>query len=305
MTATTSLTGAPTRQVHEQLAPGLIRSWEVSEVLAEQDTRFQHVLIGRTHQGVSLFCDNERQSTEFSQLVYHEALLVPALLLAEQVNRVLVVGSSEGVVSQICVAAGASRVDHVDIDAETVRLCARHLPYGYSETELAEAERGNGPVRMHYADGWEFVRAAAGAVSDTQRYDIVLVDLPDERPEVPTAQHNRLYETEFLAMCRAACTEGGVVVGQAGSPTLWRNDTLVRGYQRYQEVFGTVCCFSSDEHEWAFLSGRAEKLDEPVGLMRRRLATCRYQPVSIDMDALRSRCVHPYHVRHARRDTTG
>ena len=289
------------RQVHEPLAPGLTRVWDVDEVLADTRTKFQQVLIGRTHQGISLFCDNDRQSTEFSQLVYHEALLVPGLLLAEQVERVLVVGSSEGVVSQISVAAGAGVVDHVDIDAETVRLCARHLPYGYTESELDSAERGDGPIRVHYADGWEWVRRAAGSADDADRYDIVLVDLPDERPEDPSAQHNRLYGTEFLAMCRAACTDGGVVVGQAGCPTLWRNGTLVRSYQRYQDVFGTVVCFSSDEHEWAFLCGRADQLDEPTGLMRRRLATSAYRPASIDAEALRSRCVPPYHVRHAPR----
>ena len=284
-----------TAQVHEPLAPGLTRVWDVEEVLVDTRTKFQHVLIGRTHQGISLFCDNDRQSTEFSQLVYHEALLVPALLLADQLERVLIVGSSEGVVSRISVEAGARVVDHVDIDEQAVRLCARHLPYGYTESELDDAERGEGPIRVHYADGWEWVRRAAG------RYDVVLVDLPDERPEDPAAQHNRLYGTEFLAMCRAACRPGGVVVGQAGSPTLWRNGTLVQSYQRYQDVFGTVVCFSCDEHEWAFITGRAEKLDEPVELMRERLATCGYQPTSIDAQALRSRCVPPFHVRHAAR----
>ncbi|HJP79534.1 MAG TPA: spermidine synthase [Pseudonocardiaceae bacterium] len=282
-----------TTQVREPLAPGLTRVWDVEEVLADTQTKFQHVLIGRTHQGISLFCDDDRQSTEFSQLVYHEALLVPALLLAERVERVLIVGSSEGVVSQIAVAAGASVVDHVDIDAETVRLCAKHLPYGYTESELDAAERGDGPVRMHYADGWEWVRQAKGS------YDIVLVDLPDERPDDPAAQHNRLYGNEFLELCRAACTEGGVVVGQAGCPTVWRNGTLIQSYQRYQDVFGTVVCFSSDEHEWAFITGRADKVDDPGALMGERLATCAYRPSSIDAEALRSRSVPPYHVRHA------
>ena len=284
-----------TTQVREPLAPGLTRVWDVGEVLADTQTKFQHVLIGRTHQGISLFCDDDRQSTEFSQLVYHEALLVPALLLAERVERVLIVGSSEGVVSQIAVAAGASVVDHVDIDAETVRLCAKHLPYGYTESELDAAERGDGPVRVHYVDGWEWVRQAKGS------YDIVLVDLPDERPDDPAAQHNRLYGTEFLALCHAACTAGGVVVGQAGCPTLWRNGTLIQSYQRYQDVFGTVVCFTSDEHEWAFITGRAEHVDDPGALMAERLATCAYRPSSIDAQALRSRSVPPYHVRHAPR----
>ncbi len=291
------MTTTATRQVHEPLAPGLTRTWDLDDVLVDTRTAYQHVLIGRTHQGISLFCDNDRQSTEFSQLVYHEALLVPALLLADRVERVLVVGSSEGVVSKISVAAGARVVDHVDIDAETVRLCAKHLPYGYTESELDEAERGDGPVRVHYADGWEFVRAAAESADDADHYDIVLVDLPDERPEDPAAQHNRLYGTEFLATCRAACREGGVVVGQVGCPTLWRNGTLIQSYQRYREVFGTVVCFSSDEHEWAFITARAEQLDEPIELMRDRLATCGYRPSSIDDEALRSRCVPPYHVR--------
>lgn len=285
-----------TQQIHEPLAPGMTRVWDVDEVLHEGDTRFQHVLIGRTAQGVSLFCDNDRQSTEFSQLVYHEALLVPALLLADQVERVLVVGSSEGVVCQIAVEFGATQVDHVDIDEEAVRLCARHLPYGYTESELDSAEHGDGPVRVRYADGWEFVRKAA---ESGDRYDVVLVDLPDEREHDPAAQHNRLYGADFMAMCRDATTPGGVVVNQAGCPTLWRNETLIRSLARFGETFATVSCFSSDEHEWAFMFGRADHVDDPAELMVRRLATSRYTPHTIDADALRSRTVLPYHVRHA------
>ncbi len=157
-------------------------------------TEFQHLVIGRTEQGVALFSDGERQSTEFSQLVYHEALLVPALLLADKIDRVLVIGSGEGVVSQLAVAAGATQVDHVDIDREAVRLCAKHLPYGYTTDELLTAERGLGPITVHYRDGWSFV-----ADSSTS-YDVVVVDLPDERTE--PVQHNRLYDVDFLRTCR-------------------------------------------------------------------------------------------------------
>jgi spermidine synthase len=282
-----------TRRIHEPLAPGMTRVWDVDDIVHEGDTPFQHVLIGRTAQGMSLFCDNDRQSTEFSQLVYHEALLVPALLLADQVERVLVVGSSEGVVCQIAVEFGAAHVDHVDIDEQAVRLCAEHLPYGYTPSELDSAERGSGPITVHYGDGWEFVRRT------TDRYDVVLVDLPDERPDDATAQHNRLYGPEFMAMCRAATTIGGVVVNQAGCPTLWRNETLIRSLRTFDENFGTVSCFSSDEHEWAFVSGRADVVADPTGLMMGRLASSRYQPRTIDAEALRSRTVLPYHARHA------
>ncbi|MEC4761584.1 alanine racemase [Mycobacterium sherrisii] len=277
---------APHREVVEPLAPGLTRSWRISEVSCDVHTGFQHLVIGRTHQGVALFSDGERQSTEFSQLVYHEALLVPALLLAGTVTRVLVIGSGEGVISQLAVAAGATHVDHVDIDRDAVRLCARHLPYGYSADELCRAEAGFGPIRMHYCDGWEFVERAGAT------YDIVVIDLPDERLE--PAQHNRLYDTAFLQRCGAI---GRVVVAQAGCPTLWRNESLRQSWLRFRQSFATVSYFGSDEHEWSFLCGLTDAEIDPLAVMVARLPALPYRPRSIDADTLRAACVPPKSLR--------
>lgn len=282
-----------TSQINEPVGHGLTRVWDLHDVLYEGDTAFQHVVIARTDQGVSLFCDNDRQSTEFSQLTYHEALMVPALLLADKISSVLVVGSSEGVVCQMAVAAGATRVDHVDIDTQAVQLCAEHLPYGYTTEELASAERGEGPVTVHYADGWQYLVDAANG---DQRYDIVLVDLPDEREE--DAQHNRLYGVEFLTMCKAVLAPGGVVVTQAGCQTMWRNQTLLTSWRRFTEVFGTTAYYGSDEHEWAYLFGRADEVADPTALMQSRLPGLGYRPESIDAAALLGNSVPPYRVRH-------
>jgi spermidine synthase len=276
------------------MGAGLTRVWQLDEVVVDTKTDYQHLVIAKTAQGVSLFCDNDRQSTEFSQLTYHEALMVPALLLADRVERVLVIGSSEGVVCQMAVAAGAAVVDHVDIDEKAVKLCAEHLPYGYTLDELAAAERGEGAVRVRYTDGWEFLRAAS---EGTDRYDIVLVDLPDEREE--EAQHNRLYGEEFLRMCRSVLAPGGVVVTQAGCQTMWRNSTLIRSWQRFNEVFDTVAYYGSDEHEWAYLFGRADEVADPTALMIERLPACGYRPESVDDLALLGNSVPPHSVRNA------
>lgn len=277
--------------VREPLAPGLTRVWDVDEVLWAGETDYQHMLVARTAQGVTLFCDGERQSTEASQLVYHEALLVPALLLAERVGRVLVIGSSEGVVSRIAVAAGAARVDHVDIDAECVRRCAELLPYGYTPDELRRAEAGEGPVRVHYADGWAFLGAPP------TDYDVVVVDLPDERPEDPAAQHNRLYGADFLRRAATVLAPGGVLVGQAGCATLWRNATLRRSVERFAQVFPTVVHYGSDEHEWSFLTGSPHPVADPVERMVCRLGALAYRPHSLDADALRRGAVLPHGLR--------
>ncbi|KAA1249440.1 spermidine synthase [Mycobacterium simiae] len=275
------------REIVEPLAPGLTRSWQLGEISCQVRTEFQELVIGRTAQGIALFSNDERQSTEYSQLVYHEALLVPALLLADRIERVLVIGAGEGVVSQLAVAAGAKHVDHVDIDRQAVRLCAEHLPYGYSMDELLRAEQGRGPIAMHYRDGQEF------ADRSSEYYDLVVVDLPDEC-EHP-AQHNRLYETDFLRRCRAI---GRVVVSQAGCPVLWRNRTLHRAWRRFRETFDTVVYFGSDEHEWAFLSGLADSNSEdPLAVMTARLPRLTYRPQTIDADSLIAGTVPPKSLR--------
>ncbi|MGB9225556.1 alanine racemase [Mycobacterium sp.] len=282
--------GLPRRQIVEPLAPGLTRNWSLTEVICDVRTQFQDLVIARTQQGISLFSDDERQSTEFSQLVYHEALLVPALLLADTIEQVLVIGSGEGVVSQLAVSAGATHVDHVDIDREAVRLCAEHLPYGYTVDELLRAEGGLGPVTMHYCDGWDFVQRSSESYDP--QYDVVVIDLPDERTE--PAQHNRLYDAGFLERCRNI---GRVVVAQAGCPTLWRNESLHLSWQRFHETFATVIYFGSDEHEWAFLSGLGEPCEDPVAAMSARLPTLVYRPGTIDADSLIASTIAPQALR--------
>ncbi|MEU1544318.1 adenosylmethionine decarboxylase [Nocardia sp. NPDC005745] len=284
--------GHGSQRIEEPVGAGLTRIWDLHEVIVDTHTPFQHMVIARTEQGISLFSDDDRQSTEFSQLTYHEAMMVPAFALAEKLDKVLIIGSGEGVASQMSVAAGATHVDHVDIDQLEVELCARHLPYGYSSDELAAAVEGDGPIKVHYADGWDFLATAAQAGT---RYDVVVIDLPDERVE--DAQHNRLYEAEFLSRCRALLAPGGVLCAQAGCATMWRNETLKRSWERFHEQFGTVVHYGSDEHEWSFLFGLVDTVDDPVGGMTDRLARLPYRPETIDARALVRGAIEPHALR--------
>jgi spermidine synthase len=287
--------GGIPRTVTEPISDGLTRTWRLGTVHTSADTGFQRVVVADTAHGVTLFCDDERQSTEQTQLTYHEALVWPGALLARSLDRVLIIGSSEGVASEMAVEAGASRVDHVDIDTECVRICAEHLPYGYTPASLAAAERGDGPVHLTYTDGRQFV------LDSREHWDLIIVDLPDERPDEPDAQINRLYEQEFVQACADRLTDGGVLVFQAGSPAVWRDATLRSAWTRFDAVFGATggraVYVGCEEHEWAFLAGVPSDPGEPGEVAAARLASMPARPETIDETSLRHRLVAPLSLR--------
>jgi spermidine synthase len=89
------------------------------------------------------------------------------------------------------------------------------------------------------------------------------------------------------------------VTSQAGCPTRWRNAGLLRSWQRFHSVFEAVVYHGSDEHEWAFLSGRADAVADPASRMAARLATLPYRPVTLDAAAVAAHTVAPYTLRSA------
>ena len=281
-----------TDKVTEEIAPGIDRSWEIEEVRAHARTQFQDVLIGRTAQGLTLFCENERQSTELSQLIYHEGQIIPAALMAEKIDRVLVIGSSEGVISQIAVDLGASKVVHVDIDEACVRLCAEFLPYGYSSEDVERGLVASGPVELLFQDAFAYIDQC---VETNSKFDVIVMDLPDE--QVGDAQQNRLYQEEFLKKISTLLTSDGAFITQAGSTTFWRNETLVRTLRRMDNVFASTAFFEMEEQDWAWVVGTNFACSDIASRMSKKLPELSYTPQFIDAESIQKATIIPASIR--------
>ncbi|MGR3910828.1 adenosylmethionine decarboxylase [Burkholderia sp. SR8] len=284
--------GRPTH-IEEQLSSGLARVWEIEEVVAAERTAYQDVLIARTAHGMTLFCNRERQSSELTQLIYHEGQFIPAALLAGQRKRVLVIGSSEGVVVQLALWCGAEHVVHVDIDRRCVDLCAEHLPYGYSKRDVERYEKGTDAVHLLFEDGSAAVDRLR---AENQRFDIVVMDLPDEELD-SDQRHNRLYQRKFLEDLRDLLEPNGVVISQAGCASFWRNQTLAHTFQRFSDTFSNAVYFELTEQDWVWVIGCNAATPDPVATMQHTLKTLPYTPHFIDSNLIAAATVLPLGLR--------
>lgn len=282
----------PSRTIAEEFIPGIDRLWEVEEFIAKAKTPYQDVSIVRTALGATLFSGQERQSSEMTQHIYHEGQIVPAALMTDSIERVLIIGSSEGVVSQMTEQMGAKEIIHVDIDESCVRLCAEFLPYGYTLADIENSENGKGPTRLLFEDGYAFVNKCVEA---KEKFDIIVMDLPEE--QLSDAQHNKLYQEEFLANISALLTPHGAYITQAGPTTLWRNETLVRCIRRTRNVFETTAIFEMEEQEWAWVIGCNFECDDVAKRMSDRLQSLTYKPEYIDGQSIQKATIIPTSIR--------
>lgn len=284
------------KTILEPYANGIQRQWELKNVLLEATTSYQHIIIAETEQGISLFSNGQRQSTEYSQRVYHEGQIVPALLLANKINNVLIIGSSEGVVSQLAVQAGATNVIHVDIDRECVDACAKYLPYGYSPEDVRAALKGDQIIHLKIEDGFSYVEKA---IRNKDKFDLIVMDLTDEQAgeSGESAQQNRLYQTDFMKKISELLSPEGVFITLAGCPNLWRNETLKTSWKRAQSVFPTVVYFEMEEHNWSWILGTNMPVPNCREKMISGLKGLKFVPEHIDEVSIAKAIVPPISLR--------
>jgi len=280
--------------IDEPLTCGIKRYWSVDDVIVEKDTAFQKVLIAKTEQGITLFCNSERQSSEQTQQIYHEGQYFPAALLSDKIDDVLVIGSSEGVICQMAIESGAQRVVHVDIDEDCVSLCAKHLPYGYTEADFLNARSFKGRIKLLIDSGENYIERC---LKSGKRFDVVVIDLPDEDINNPEAPHNILYSEIFLKEMLQILKPGGVVIAQAGCSTFWRNSSLKQMWQRCNDVFETAVYFEMEEQNWSWIIGMSTRCDNPRDRMKRNLSSLPCELRFIDSLSIDKATIPPISVR--------
>mmetsp|Transcript_141851 Transcript_141851/g.453270 ORF Transcript_141851/g.453270 Transcript_141851/m.453270 type:complete len:290 (+) Transcript_141851:110-979(+) len=175
----------------------------VDEVLHEEQTPLQHVLVFRSNRfGVCLSLDGVLQSTEEDEHIYHEYLVhVPLALLPGPPRRVLVCGGGPGGAAREVLRYGSVEEGVVaEIDSAVVEVARRFSPRqvcAYADTRC----------RLSVCDAAEAVRGRASGT-----FDAIIVDGTDMG--VTSGRSNNLWSRTFFADCVRSLRAGGTLSTQ-------------------------------------------------------------------------------------------
>ncbi len=202
---------------YELITPDLYQAERVERVYYSGRTGFQRVVVqdGAAF-GRQLVLDGKTQSTEVDEFAYHEGLVHPSMIAHPGPRSVFVAGGGEGAtIREVLKYASVERVMMVDIDQEVVDLCREHLP-NHHQGSFEDTR-----VELEYADALAYLEGTA------ERFDVVIIDVPDPLEAGPAYL---LYTREFYRLLRDRLRDGGLMVAQSG-PT---------GPSFYEQCFSAV-----------------------------------------------------------------
>jgi len=187
----------------------LVDRWESAlyedVVVYEEQSPYQKIVMTSRGEQVRLYLNGHLQFASIDEYRYHEALVHPAMVLAKNRRRVLIIGGGDGLTArEVLKYSEVNTLDLVDLDPAITRLALRnpHL------TRLNENALSKQQVEVKNVDGFLFLQEEHPA------YDVIIFDLPDPREESLT----KLYSREGYKLAQRLLSPGGVVVTQATSP---------------------------------------------------------------------------------------
>ncbi len=178
-------------------------------VIFAKSTPYQRIVLTQAKHHFQLFLNGNLQFSSADEYRYHEALVHPAMSLAQEARRVLVLGGGDGLaVREILKYAQVSEIVLVDLDSEMTRLAVQNIALRtLNEGSLLSP-------RVHVVNADAFVWLGAGK----DLFDVAFVDFPDP--------HNfslgKLYSRYFYSLLLRRLDPAGVAAVQTTSPLMAR-----------------------------------------------------------------------------------
>lgn len=175
------------------------------KIIFSRQTPYQKIVMTQFKDYYWLYINGQQQFSSFDEEKYHEPLIHPAMKLARDRRRVLILGGGDGLaLREIWKYPDVEWVTLVDLDPEMVRIAAEHpVLVALNQGSMKDS-------RLHVVHG----DAKAFLVADASYYNLIFIDLPD--PDTIDLMH--VYSRGFYELVRHHLSPGGILVTQAASP---------------------------------------------------------------------------------------
>lgn len=218
--------------IRDKINDNFYQLHRLEEVLYEGRTRFQEAKIVRSKNlGVSLVLDSKIQSSQRDEHIYHEAIVQPPMTAHPNPEKVFIAGGGEGAtLREVLRHKSVKKAVMVDVDEMVTELSLKYLPEQAGKS--FEDER----TELHHVDARGYLE------KDENRYDVIIIDLPDPIEGGPAAM---LFTQEFYKTVYEHLTPDGMISVQAGSadPTELLNLTAV--YNTLKSIFPVVDVYAT------------------------------------------------------------
>lgn len=197
------------------------------DVVCQVQSEIQKIIIVDTYNfGRCLILDNEFQSAETDEFIYHEALVHPPFILHPGAETVLILGGGEGATLREALRyQTVKKAVMVDIDKEMIH-CSKKFLSSFHAGSFDDKR-----VELVIEDGRKYLER----IQD--RFDVVIVDVNDPLESGPSYM---LFTLEFYQLVAERLKKDGILIVQSGAASISENDAFTCICNTLSKVFPHV-----------------------------------------------------------------
>lgn len=230
--------------ITEKFSPNEEHRHKIKRFVAKKKTKYQNMIIADSYSyGRCLILDNEMQSAQSDEFIYHEALVHPAFLSHLKPQKIMIFGGGEGAtLREVLKYKSIKNVVMIDIDPEVIEFCKKYLKSWHQNSFFDKR------VNLIFEDARKYI------TDNKDKYDLIISDLPTPIKGSPCTS---LYTKEFYEIVKTRLKKKGIFVTQAGSGIINNGCFHSALYKTLSTVFKFVYSYQefipSFDVPWAFL----------------------------------------------------
>lgn len=217
----------------EFFTKGEFHAHQIKRYIASYKTEFQTATLVETHSfGKVLIIDRETQSSELDEFIYHESLVVPAILISRNIPKMFaILGGGEGAtLREILNYKPTQKIIMADIDHNILKFARKYL-YKWHEGSF-----DNEKLALLVQDAKKFIE------NTKIKFDIIYSDLPSPIEGGPAYQ---LYTIDFYKILKQKLNKYGILALQAGPAHILQLEMHCALYHTLKKVFKNVVSYTS------------------------------------------------------------